>query len=42
MCAIEGGTYEIQLNVIAKRVLGLPDMTSMLDKAGGKQQGGAA
>lgn len=30
--SIEGGTYEIQLNVIAKRVLGLPDMTSMLNK----------
>ncbi len=30
--SIEGGTYEIQLNVIAKRVLGLPDMTSMLAK----------
>ena len=30
--SIEGGTYEIQLNVIAKRVLGLPDMTSMLTK----------
>ncbi len=28
--SIEGGTYEVQLNVIAKRVLGLPDMTSML------------
>src|SRR5690606_9205160 len=26
--SIEGGTYEVQLNVIAKRVLGLPDMTS--------------
>ena len=23
--SIEGGTYEVQLNVIAKRVLGLPD-----------------
>ena len=33
--SIEGGTYEIQLNVIAKRVLGLPDMTSMLAKQGG-------
>lgn len=30
--SIEGGTYEVQLNVIAKRVLGLPDMTSMLGK----------
>lgn len=30
--SIEGGTYEIQLNVIAKRVLDLPDMTSMLAK----------
>ena len=30
--SIEGGTYEIQLNVIAKRVLGLPDMTGMLAK----------
>jgi acyl-CoA dehydrogenase len=28
--SIEGGTYEVQLNVIAKRVLGLPDMTSMV------------
>jgi acyl-CoA dehydrogenase len=40
--SIEGGTYEIQLNVIAKRVLGLPDMTSMLDKSGSKPQGGGA
>jgi alkylation response protein AidB-like acyl-CoA dehydrogenase len=30
--SIEGGTYEVQLNVIAKRVLGLPDMTTMLVK----------
>ncbi len=30
--SIEGGTYEVQLNVIAKRVLGLPDMTSMLSR----------
>jgi acyl-CoA dehydrogenase len=31
--SIEGGTYEVQLNVIAKRVLGLPDMTSMVANA---------
>lgn len=30
--SIEGGTYEVQLNVIAKRVLGLPDMTGMIGK----------
>ena len=30
--SIEGGTYEVQLNVIAKRVLGLPDMTTMIVK----------
>jgi acyl-CoA dehydrogenase len=27
--SIEGGTLEVQLNIIAKRVLGLPDMLSM-------------
>ncbi len=30
--SIEGGTAEVQLNVIAKRVLGLPDMLSMAKK----------
>lgn len=30
--SIEGGTLEVQLNVIAKRVLGLPDMLSMSKK----------
>ncbi len=30
--SIEGGTAEVQLNVIAKRVLGLPDMLSMSKK----------
>lgn len=27
--SIEGGTAEVQLNVIAKRVLGLPDLLSL-------------
>lgn len=33
--SIEGGTAEIQLNVIAKRVLGLPDMPVLATKKGG-------
>tara|TARA_R110002072_G_scaffold142853_2_gene288565 strand:- start:25194 stop:26456 length:1263 start_codon:yes stop_codon:yes gene_type:complete len=39
--SIEGGTYEVQLNVIAKRVLGLPDMTSMIASSVGKKQVGS-
>jgi acyl-CoA dehydrogenase len=38
--SIEGGTYEVQLNVIAKRVLGLPDMTAMVGHGAGQTSGG--
>jgi acyl-CoA dehydrogenase len=30
--SIEGGTLEVQLNIVAKRVLGLPDMLSLANK----------
>lgn len=39
--SIEGGTYEVQLNVIAKRVLALPDMTSMVGHASGQKSAGS-
>lgn len=32
--SIEGGTAEVQLNIIAKRVLGLPDLLSLSKKQG--------
>ncbi len=38
--SIEGGTYEVQLNVIAKRVLGLPDMTAMVGHGAGQKSAG--
>ncbi len=34
--SIEGGTYEVQLNVIAKRVLGLPEIPAMNKKMNNK------
>lgn len=33
--SIEGGTAEVQLNIVAKRVLGLPDMLSLASKKQG-------